>query len=276
VRGSLEHELLYQLPLAIAMGLAAHTAFRLSRQRGLSLAMPVGAVFTVIALHFPIKAFVAAGLGTGASPRDYAGSNYALISQATMAVLLVNAGLMVLLLVAQDAMATSLYDAETDPLTQLHNRRGFFRRATALVEQARTERAALSAIMFDLDHFKRVNDTYGHATGDAVLRAFADCLRAVMPEEAIIGRLGGEEFAVLLPQRTMEGARLPALGIAAAMRDFPAQALPAITVSGGLAEYRTGDDIDDLIGRADAEAYAAKAAGRDRLRPAPPSEAPDE
>ncbi len=150
--------------------------------------------------------------------------------------------------------------AETDPLTGIANRR-------ALADAGRRARAAgpLALLLFDLDHFKRVNDTYGHAIGDAVLVGFCAAARQVLPEGAAFGRLGGEEFACLLPGAgTAEAARVAEtvrLAVAAMRPDL----VPglAVTVSVGVA--RGTGDFDTLLGLADRALYQAKAQGRDRV-----------
>ena len=156
--------------------------------------------------------------------------------------------------------------AETDALTGLANRRAFVGRTLSHLAD---RRRPVALLLFDLDHFKAINDTYGHAVGDGVLVAFAHAARAVMPPDALLGRLGGEEFACTIPEidaceasRIAERVRFTIAGIA-----VPAYPRLAIRVSVGLAVADPGEaaDFDDLMRRADAALYAAKRAGRDRV-----------
>jgi diguanylate cyclase (GGDEF)-like protein len=122
--------------------------------------------------------------------------------------------------------------------------------------------------MLDIDHFKRINDTHGHAGGDAALRGLAETLRLGVRAADVLGRLGGEEFAVLLPQAALDDAtgyaeRLRA-GIAGSVVVHQHQEL-RFTCSFGVAQMRPSDDLDALVGRADAALYEAKRAGRDRV-----------
>ncbi len=267
-RNVLWYEMVYQAPFVAASALSALVAFRIARNSGGRLWMGLSAVLTVLSAHFVAKPFFAATFGSGRTAREYAASAYALFSQATGGILIVTAGLLVLLLVMQKATGHRLAESETDALTGLANRRGFERRADALLTQAGRDAHPLSAILFDLDHFKQVNDGYGHATGDAVLRAFADLLRDRVPPDAVVGRLGGEEFAVLLGRTTLRGAWLAAQAVHRAMPAMGAH-LPPVTVSGGLAILLPGDTLATLLARADAETYAAKRAGRSRISPPP-------
>jgi two-component system cell cycle response regulator len=151
--------------------------------------------------------------------------------------------------------------ASVDPLTGLHNRRVFFEMA----EEARAQECRLTAVMLDIDHFKRVNDLYGHDVGDQAIAAVA---KAAATEGAIIGRLGGEEFAMLLKDRSLaDGAELAEelrLRIAALRFDTDKGPM-TLTCSFGVSERKPGDSIDDLLKRADVALYAAKTSGRNRM-----------
>ena len=173
----------------------------------------------------------------------------------------------------QEVLAREQHIARTDELTGLDNRRHFFELAQQLFNVAERYRTPFSLVLFDLDHFKQINDRYGHQAGDAVLRGVADRARDVVREADVLARYGGEEFIVALPNTDHHGALAVAehlrKKIAAARYPFGRHRL-AITISAGVAEMLPGDDsLDRLISRADEALYAAKAAGRDCCRTAP-------
>lgn len=163
----------------------------------------------------------------------------------------------------------------TDPLTELYNRRYIFQRLADLLSSARSMRVPLCLALIDLDNFKAVNDAHGHAAGDAVLRRFARHLKRELRPLDAVGRIGGEEFMVVLPNAGLDGA-LAALsrlrhGFGAeaddtlpADRDGAAKTLPLCSFSAGLTLARTSDDADTLFARADSALYRAKHAGRDQ------------
>ena len=158
--------------------------------------------------------------------------------------------------------------ARTDELTGLKNRRAFYEAGDTALEWGRRYGHPLSLVMLDIDHFKRINDSRGHAAGDAALRGLAEVLRSNMRASDVAGRLGGEEFALLLPQTTLEEAA----GYAARLRRTVAAHVVVdqhqevcFTCSFGVAQMRASDDLDGLIGRADAALYRAKGEGRDRV-----------
>ncbi len=156
--------------------------------------------------------------------------------------------------------------AETDPLTGLLNRRALTERSAAILAH-RSRPACL--LVFDLDHFKRVNDTYGHEVGDGVLVGFATLARGLLPPEAVLGRLGGEEFACLLPDRSLDEAAAAAGRVRLAMAEIARAQLPglALGVSVGVAQRPRGRAIgfSALMREADAALYRAKGAGRNRV-----------
>lgn len=267
-RNELWYELLYQLPFATGSAMGTFFAIDAVRRRGGPLWLALAVALGLTTAHFVVKPFFAATFGSGSTVQAYATSSYALFSQATGGVLMVMTGLLVLLLVVQSAMGRTIAESETDPLTGVANRRGFDRRAKVMLREAIEDREPLAAILFDLDHFKRVNDTYGHATGDAVLRAFAMMLIDRLPRSATVARLGGEEFVALLDRTTLRGAWLAAQSVRATLPAMGSH-LPPITVSAGLAVLAPGDTIADLIDRADQCAYDAKRQGRNRICPVP-------
>lgn len=159
--------------------------------------------------------------------------------------------------------------AFSDALTGLPNRRAFTARFDELLARARRQGEPLSLLVFDLDHFKQVNDRHGHAAGDAVLRHVATVVGAASRGEDIFARIGGEEFACLLPGLDGAAAAAVAERLRAQLAEVPAliggQALN-VTLSGGLATFpRDGDNWDRLFSEADARLYEAKQAGRNRV-----------
>ncbi|MFI5497000.1 diguanylate cyclase [Actinoplanes sp. NPDC051859] len=158
--------------------------------------------------------------------------------------------------------------ATVDGLTGLANRRHLFEAAGREIALTRRRGTALAAVMVDIDHFKRINDTYGHQVGDEVIRAVAARMRLGLRESDIAGRYGGEEFVLLLPD-CGDGAEPAAERLRAEIADapIPTAAGPIdVTISVGVAHLRTGDaDADALLARADASLYRAKQTGRNRV-----------
>jgi len=161
------------------------------------------------------------------------------------------------------ALARQLeHRATHDALTGVFNR-------SAVIERAAQALVRDSAVMIvlDIDHFKRINDDFGHPAGDAVILGIVGCLRRIVGEAGFIGRVGGEEFTVLLPRHDLAGG----LRLAEAMRDaiathvFDPPVDRAITASFGLSVNAAGTDFDTAYGQADAALYDAKRGGRNRV-----------
>ncbi|WP_170959028.1 diguanylate cyclase [Magnetospirillum sp. 15-1] len=164
--------------------------------------------------------------------------------------------------------------ATTDVLTGTFNRRHFMEMAGAEVDRARRHARPLVALMLDIDHFKRINDTYGHPVGDVAIKALADVCAQVIRHEDVLGRLGGEEFAIALTETDLDGALLVAERLrqaVAALRIAVEQGpdgpdVVTFTVSIGVAERLEADmAIDPMLSRADMALYAAKRSGRNRV-----------
>lgn len=160
--------------------------------------------------------------------------------------------------------------AHTDALTQLNNRRVFTARLEEEVGRVRRHGATLSVLLFDLDHFKAVNDTWGHDTGDMVLKTVADCLNSVKRMTDVAARLGGEEFALLLPETGQPGALQLAQRlrqtIEASETRAPGGEVLNVTASVGVATVtRHSKQIEELLQHADTALYAAKDSGRNRI-----------
>lgn len=162
-------------------------------------------------------------------------------------------------MIANDRLQEELnHHATHDPLTGALNRRAFALLAEKQVAQAARTGRPLAVLMMDLDHFKRINDTLGHSGGDATLCRFVAVAGDVLRAEDVLCRFGGEEFVALLPHAEAAQA------VAAAERLRLAFTATGATVSIGVASLRPGEDLEDLLRRADAALYDAKRAGRDR------------
>jgi diguanylate cyclase len=158
-------------------------------------------------------------------------------------------------------------EARTDALTQLANRRAFDDDLTRRAAEFHRYGRPFCVVLADIDHFKRVNDTHGHAAGDQVLRGVARVLRKTARETDLVARYGGEEFAVVLPETTAaEASRLASrLRQAVEASRFRCEAGQLkVTISLGVAEPGRGEETPSLINRTDAALYASKAAGRNR------------
>jgi len=158
--------------------------------------------------------------------------------------------------------------ANTDALTGLPNRRYFMAQLSGELARRHRYGHPLSLLMLDLDHFKQVNDQWGHAVGDEALRLFADSVQCCLRSQDVAGRLGGEEFAILLPE-TAENVALPvAERIRARMEQTPIPSTKGdfrVTVSIGVTQAQDSDDLESLLHRADEALYAAKQGGRNRV-----------
>lgn len=161
--------------------------------------------------------------------------------------------------------------ATTDSLTGLFNRRCFLEKASRACKEAARYNSALSLVMLDVDHFKNVNDTYGHAAGDMVLKSLAQLLRSQVRDVDIVGRVGGEEFALAMPQTPLDAGRLMAERLRTAVQetaiDIQGDAPVHVTVSLGLTCLRDkSDTLASLLKRADQAMYKAKNTGRNNVQ----------
>ncbi len=163
----------------------------------------------------------------------------------------------------------TLHDlATTDSLTNCLNRRYFVEQADEALNQAHEQHTDLALVMLDIDHFKKVNDLHGHATGDSTLKLFSQWIKEIIPSNARLGRLGGEEFALLLPEQNEQQASILADHIRSQIAERSANCpeIPPITVSMGV-KGRTSplDQLDSLLSKADKALYHAKTQGRNRV-----------
>jgi diguanylate cyclase (GGDEF)-like protein len=159
------------------------------------------------------------------------------------------------------AHGRAMQDALTDELTGVPNRRHILQLGEAALVDRRKQSQPLCLAILDLDHFKAVNDEHGHAAGDAVLRAFCQHVRERLRPPSVLGRLGGEEFMLLMPGTSLEEA---SFALERVRRTLPLSAGVACTFSAGLAQARPGESLSGLIESADQALYRAKQGGRNR------------
>ena len=158
--------------------------------------------------------------------------------------------------------------ANTDMLTGLPNRRHTLAFLEVALAGAREHGAPLAVAIFDIDHFKRINDTHGHAMGDQVIRRVAQRAKAALRDEDMLGRIGGEEFVCILQRSSAQAAEIVAERVRRAVETGTSleDDLPGATISVGLAVYDGEPDVEELLHRADKALYVAKREGRNRLR----------
>ncbi len=162
--------------------------------------------------------------------------------------------------------------ATIDALTNLNNRRQFELRLGQEIATTKRQNTPLCAMMIDIDFFKKVNDTYGHACGDAVLRGVASIIKSTLRESDIPARYGGEEFAILLPYTHIEEAKIVGERLRAAVEDSPISIDSVanvdkiqVTISMGISEFNNSETGEELFERADKALYEAKSSGRNKV-----------
>lgn len=154
--------------------------------------------------------------------------------------------------------------ATRDHLTGVCNRRAFDAALREAVRRAELSEEGFSLLIFDIDHFKQINDRHGHDTGDAILKQLAERVAGSLRSTDLLARWGGEEFTILLPDTRLRGSRIFAERLRGQIAESRLSGL-RITLSMGITEYRPGDDMDGLLARADEALYRAKSAGRNCL-----------
>jgi len=164
-----------------------------------------------------------------------------------------------------DLATTHERDATVDRLTDILNRRGIEPQIAREISRAVRHGTPLSLLILDVDHFKKINDQYGHSVGDLVLRSAAQVIAKTVRATDLVGRWGGEEFLVLLPHTDLQHARLAAERIRKAIEGTPLCEGQSVTISGGIAEFGISDTGGGLLERADKQLYVAKTSGRNRV-----------
>lgn len=267
-RDSVFRMFLYQAPYCLLQAVGVSIVMRARSRRMIDNML---AVFLAIgSLHYFAKPFLAMSFGgTGISAQQYLGTNYAMFSQALGAVTAIATALLLIFMLAADILRQVTAKSETDALSGLLNRRGFEERLAHAAHQRGANGLPVSLVIADLDHFKQVNDSFGHAVGDRLIVRFAETLRQSASEHHRLGRIGGEEFAIVLPGSNLAAGRLFAESVRAAYAAIDGEGLPPdtrFTASFGVAEMAPGEIPASLVARADAALYEAKRAGRDCVR----------
>ena len=155
--------------------------------------------------------------------------------------------------------------ASTDPMTDLYNRRYFSKVSKNILGLAKRDKKELSIIMMDIDKFKNINDTYGHQVGDDVIVALANILKEKRRNSDIVCRFGGEEFIILLPNTSINGASILAEKIRVTIENSLINKSISVTSSFGISSVHLDDDIETSIVKADKALYNAKESGRNRI-----------
>ncbi|KXF78992.1 hypothetical protein ATN84_04395 [Paramesorhizobium deserti] len=225
-----------------------------------------------LALHFFLRTLLTVGsvaaiynLPSTALLSNFAASSFWNWSKISVAILGAAVGLGLLTVSGADIIMGLRSERDNDPLTGALNRRGLDGEMLRLL--ARSSQAPVSVIVCDLDYFKSINDTYGHAVGDAVLVNFADVLRKSVRSTDLVARIGGEEFVIVLGGMTVENAYLFAERIRKAVQNRHFDQVDSdqiITCTFGITRYRKNEDLWAAVKRADEILYAAKKAGRNR------------
>lgn len=268
-RDSLLRMMTFQTPYAIAQAIGAAIVLR-SRTKLSNFDLALAGVLLASAVQFFSKPYLALAVGgSGSDPHEYLQSTYAMVSQALGTVFALSIALLMMVILMRDILADVTQKSETDALSGLLNRGGFERQAATALRDAGRQGLPVTLVISDIDHFKSINDSYGHASGDRVIETFSRFIREAKAGHHIAGRIGGEEFAIILPGTHMAAARLFAEGARSAFSALPIDGLPPnrrFTASFGVAELIVGEGIDTLMRRADAALYEAKKDGRDCVR----------
>jgi len=264
------------IPIALASGATSFELFRchaMKHMQSRQIAVWVTGIHTILyAARASILPWLAARYGhdvvsIASNITMYEGVLYSVVLPMTL-----------LRLIREETHEELLRDSQTDYLTRLGNRRWFFEESARVIRDAEPRRP-ISLLAFDLDLFKTINDRYGHKTGDEVLKAFSDIARSVMDSDAILARIGGEEFAALLPRHNSLRAKEVGETVARRFAETIPHRIDGLaiqaTVSIGLAQFGAeASTLADLLAAADAALYNAKSLGGNQLVLAPTASHP--
>jgi diguanylate cyclase (GGDEF)-like protein len=257
------------LIVGAAYFLAAATALWLDRKERLTARWPLIVLTVVQAGFYLIGAYSISSGSTDQNGIPSIASLFGLIYFESI-IFALGTSVFILALVKERNEAAGRMAARIDPLTGVVNRGAFMENATRVLERCQRDGAPISVMMFDLDRFKMINDTHGHAAGDAVIRKFCEITTAALRPNDVFGRLGGEEFAAVLPGSSIEAAYVRAERIrasfAASYRFIGNHQVDA-TVSCGLSVSLNAEQtLTALLEDADAALYRAKSEGRNRVK----------
>ncbi|MEL7199254.1 MAG: GGDEF domain-containing protein [Pseudomonadota bacterium] len=222
-------------------------------------------VFVVLAVYALLRPAVTLLVQSQMTMAEYQASIFASLNVVISALFAMAIAISLIAMLTLDKMRSEREFATIDGLTQLPNRAAFESRITQLLARARSERIPVSLIVCDIDHFKSVNDNFGHSVGDAVIRAFAQVLSSKIRPGDAVGRIGGEEFAILAWNCPEEGACALANRLRSTFEGEQHDGLPdhqLVTASFGVSEINLGEDYNQVFKRADGSLYRAKGMGR--------------
>lgn len=260
------HAFGYQLPFAILASAGAAAIVSSRRRRAVDLALL--ATFGLSAIQFIGKAAMASAITTGGNVQNYILSSYAYVSQTVAAILSLILGSVLLSLVLIEVMAEKLNLTKRDALSGALLRAEFLDRAKVIIDTS-IHPVPSTLVFADLDHFKSINDRFGHAAGDEVISAFGAILLRLCGGTGLCGRMGGEEFAIILPNTDKAAAALYVETARSLLANHRFELLPdeiRATASFGIAIVEKPEPVSMALRRADLALYAAKASGRDTYR----------
>jgi diguanylate cyclase len=232
----------------------------------------VGLWVSFLHLVFVLMAWLRVSIGTPWEGRLVNLILIQVLSGAVLALMYVQARYRELLLTSQIEQKALQKLAYADPLTGASNRRRMYQ---LLEEEVTKAEQGVCVLLLDLDHFKRINDGFGHSAGDEVLRQVVDLLKSEIRVNDTLGRWGGEEFMVLLPNTALEHAVRIADRLRYCIADLALEGLIPITASFGVAAFSSGERVEQWIDRADQALYQAKQRGRNTVYAAPPTDSPN-
>ncbi|SHI24095.1 diguanylate cyclase (GGDEF) domain-containing protein [Pollutimonas bauzanensis] len=223
-------------------------------------------IYVAFAISFLPRTFFSMTTAVTGGRAAFAQSPFWTVLQLTLFIFAIVLALTILAAAVVDTIEKLQDERNIDSLTQLYNRRSFEERAASLIEDNR--RRDMSLVVCDIDHFKSINDRDGHAAGDQVLQAFGEIVRDCIRAQDIAARVGGEEFALLLPCTSLDGAVQLAERVRNHLATTPFRTLAGariVTASFGVAQRMQDESLQDLFARADAMLYRAKSGGRNKV-----------
>ncbi|MEL7272004.1 MAG: GGDEF domain-containing protein [Pseudomonadota bacterium] len=271
-RNSVVRLVLNQLPIVIAITVPA-LRIGLKPDKNTLDKVLVGAL-SLFSLNLMSRPLILALLGPmGANVSSFHTTDYALIASLSLAIVTMVTACVLMMVLVADLVSDLARKSQTDPLSRLYNRRGFEERAAKLIDQAGRAQVQVSLIVCDIDHFKAINDAYGHAVGDIVIAGMGELLKSSTRKTDLTGRIGGEEFCILLWNTDEQDAQRLANAVCAALPaiDFAELAgTRPVTASFGVAQWHDGLGAggvgrDALFALADEALYGAKSDGRNRV-----------